>query len=999
MINKADLDKEISLVKHTKDKPPKLRLEVIYPLNSLSSENFELLIYSLYENNKNKSLSSINYESCSLIVGSGDKGRDVILLKNSKNVGVVQCKRYKEQLTKPQVAKEIIKFALHVIQNPQLAPDKNNFVYAIAASSGFNMAASELIDNFKTNIGKETDFNSWVTSVIADNVSIKIDPKQGAKDILTLFKVWKIAKIFPVNVSTMLELLPSIATIFFAMQQVVDKETFEEIARNRNININKFKEDYGSAVINNYSKINFFGLSLSKRPREIPLEELFVVPNIKVSSGLNEFIKKSEVTIIDGTIGFPFISQDIFNKLFSEGGLLYNRLLPERQTQIKLKQLLNSSKGIVILGKPGAGKTSIVKYTILKLLRQERAVYESSKAYDSFPIRVELYKYNTFKKKNTAGLIGYICQNLQEEFQISYISPGALEKILEDFNTIIFFDGLDEIFDGQERIGVRNDIENLDKKYELTLSIVTSRFESYKEVSLNTSRFNICEVKDFEPEQIVDYVNKWYIAEEENSTVREKEIAGCLADLATVDEELKTNPLLLSLILILYRNELELPTSKLEIYEGCTNTLIDIRDSKEKKLDFVVKIRNKAAIFSALAFWIFNKQISQAETILSFDDVRRFVKNYLIAKKEFDEDSLADSAALEFLEFAKLRSIFIEANFTHKTFLEYLTAYYIYTNYYHKGRIAEVEEIITNNINDASWSVVIELLFCKIDQEQPDYEIVDKLTNNILSLAKPAGLNILLQVVKHLKNISNTMLKEIIKQTVALCVKDIHADKLSDNKLLNHHLMDLVRFERFQSIITNVIKELAIEYKGNDIINLAQFHLENEISVPQYKKLSISFQNIDDIDDPYLYMLKFIPELTSIDAYYKCFSEFISKYGKKAVLKTYQSKYIGVIVNHESFNWSTMLLFSSKSNTDFIANLRQLKTFGIDLADINYIVKNQDIVVNLDEQLLVDMIHTTKNISLRKILQKVQYIKYGIDTSQQKVPYYKLFEKGKNKNW
>lgn len=999
MINKADLVKEVSSVKVATDKPPKLRLEVNYPLNSLSSDYFELLIYSLLENKEVKSLSNIYYDSCSMIVGAGDKGRDVILLNNSKNVGVVQCKRYKDPLTKPQVAREIIKFALHVIENPQLAPDKKNFVYAIAASSGFNIAASELIDNFKSNISKETDFNSWVASVVKDNELIKVDAVKGAKDILDFFNSWKVKKLLPVNVSAMLEDSPSVATTFFAMHQVIDKSAFEEIARNRNIDIKKFKEDYASAVLNNYSRINFFGLSLSKRPREIPLEELFVVPKLNVPSGIKDFKKRSEVKTMGGDSIFPLFNPETIYELLFERGILANRIVSKGLPEIELKQLLNSNKGIVILGKPGAGKTSIIKYSMLKLLRQERNVFENSKVYESFPIRVELHKYNTFKKKNTAGLIGYICQNLQEEFQISYVSPGALEKILEDFNVIIFFDGLDEIFDCQERIDVRNDIENLDKKYELTLSIITSRFESYKEVSLSVSRFNVCEVKDFEPEQIIDYVNKWYFAEEENTKVRDNEIAGCLAELAKVDDELKTNPLLLSLILILYRNELELPTSKLQIYEGCTNTLVEVRDSREKKLDFVVKIGNKISTFSALAFWIFNKQISQAETILSFDDIRRFIKNYLIEKRVFDEDSSADSAALEFLEFAKLRSIFVEANFTHKTFLEYFTAYYIYTNLYLKGKISEVEEIITKNIDDASWSVVIELLFCKIDQEQADYEIVDKLTKNILSSSKQAGLNLLLQVVKHLKNISNEMLKEIIAQTVAFCIKDTPADIISDNKVLNHHLMDLVRFERFQSIITCIIKERAAEFKGNDLIRLAQFHFENEMAVSNYKKLSISFPKIDDVDDPYLYILKFIPEVTSIDAYYKCFSEFIDKFGKKSVLKTYKTKFIGVIVDHESFNWCTMLLFSSKTNTEFIANLRHLKAFGIDLTDLNHIVKTQDVVVNLEEQFLVDMIRTTKNIALRNILEKIQYSKYGVDGSQLKIPYYKQFEKDKRKKW
>ena len=203
--------------------------------------------------------------------------------------------------------------------------------------------------------------------------------------------------------------------------------------------------------------------------------------------------------------------------------------------------------------------------------------------------------------------------------------------------------------------------------------------------------FQEIEILDFEESQILDYVKKWYKIEEPNAIKREKEVLNCIEQLKHVDNELKKSPLLLSLILILYRNELDIPTTKLEIYESCTNTLIKTRDVKEKKLDLQLQITNIEAAFAHIAYWQFNLQnhITQKKEINYKSVLNELVRFLLNQKNTSFEDISANEAAKEFLEYAKIRSIYVENNFTHKSFLEYFTAYYIYSNYYYKGDHAD----------------------------------------------------------------------------------------------------------------------------------------------------------------------------------------------------------------------------------------------------------------------------------------------------------------------
>lgn len=279
-------------------------------------------------------------------------------------------------------------------------------------------------------------------------------------------------------------------------------------------------------------------------------EDLRTVISLKAGSGKSSFIFN---LFNDTTLDF-FMNQT-------------------KQEKLQVEELLKSKKNVVVLGKPGAGKSSLVKHLMIHIL---------SKQSEDIPIRVELHKYNHEKKQGSIGFIEYIYNQLRSEHQINKLIREDIVNFLTNHQVIIFFDGMDEILDVQERISVRNDIENIVNQYKSLKCIVTSRFESYDEVFFNEQQFDLFEVNDFDDEQIKEFVHKWYEIEESNTILRLREVNSCLKELQVIEDELKRNPLLLTLIVILYRNELELPTSKLDVYESCTLTLVDTRDNKRK---------------------------------------------------------------------------------------------------------------------------------------------------------------------------------------------------------------------------------------------------------------------------------------------------------------------------------------------------------------------------------------------------------------------------------
>ena len=122
------------------------------PFNELGNRGFEILVYRLFK--RNSLLKKfIEYSKAELMEGIADRGRDICLLDTTnKLLGVVQCKNYKDAITKPALIKEILKFALFLIIE---AEEIQITHYFIVIPPGVNSKAKDLIRNFEENIKSE----------------------------------------------------------------------------------------------------------------------------------------------------------------------------------------------------------------------------------------------------------------------------------------------------------------------------------------------------------------------------------------------------------------------------------------------------------------------------------------------------------------------------------------------------------------------------------------------------------------------------------------------------------------------------------------------------------------------------------------------------------------------------------------------------------------------------------------------------------------------------
>ncbi|WP_426292836.1 NACHT domain-containing protein [Dyadobacter endophyticus] len=601
---------------------------------------------------------------------------------------------------------------------------------------------TEFIENLRVNLLKDKDFNKILTS----------------KEIyLTCLGIS--SDIFSIVESSSL-----------TYEEVVKIRELLTIKFTDRFNIKTFLESYLPNAFNNLSQVTFIGLGVDsgiQKGKRKNVNQIFVEPAF---------------TVLDSCL------KDLPSNLFE-------KLAKTKSFRIEYEDILSIYKNLVILGNPGSGKSFLIRSIICSTISEQ--INDFSKI-ERVPFRIELRKYLAFKKTRDGNIISYLVSLLENEYGVSNISEESIQGVLSQRKTLVFFDGLDEIFNALDKIEVKNDIENFLRNNLMSNAIITSRIEGYEEAAFDTDNFIQLNINRFSDAQIDRYVKQWYTIEEKNETIRNNEISDLLEKKDQLDEELIRNPLLLSLIVILYRNNLKLPESKLEIYKSCTSTLVDKWDTtKELSVDLDPEIlRRKEAILSDLAYWQYLELSSSDKIKITYERAKSEVAKSLLEKVKTVDEYTVDDTARKFLNYAEKRSIYFDNNFTHKTFLEYYTAFWIYSNIERKHREDERDRILDQYSGNPFWHIVLELLLNLIDKDQPDDEIMDKIISN--QLRKPAAsLSFLLSVLSSIQNVSLHTRESLFVASIRFFISSVEKTNSRGKSWSFKRVADFNKFARY----------------------------------------------------------------------------------------------------------------------------------------------------------------------------------------------------------
>jgi predicted NACHT family NTPase len=352
---------------------------------------------------------------------------------------------------------------------------------------------------------------------------------------------------------------------------------------------------------------------------------------------------------------------------------------------------------LMILGKPGAGKTTFMKRLAMLCIHGN---FQGQRV----PIFVTLKEFAEFEGK--PGILEYIDRQ--------WSSCGVIESaetLLSNGHALVLLDGLDEVRD-VDHDQVLAVIKDFSRQYRECLIVITCRIAAREYIFDN---FTDVEVADFSTEQIGEFINKWFVVK--GDLLKAKLMIDKLSDRKPV-QELATNPLLLTLLCLIFGDGSDFPSNRSELYKEGLDVLLKKWDSTRNiERDQVYKklsLKRKEDLLSRLAFDTFDK----GEYFFKKSTAERYIADYICnIPGASDEDLQLDSEAVLRSIMAQHGLLVERANgifsFSHLTFHEYFAAKRIVNSSIAQG--PETFQKLARHSHDQRWHEVFFLVLGMLD--------------------------------------------------------------------------------------------------------------------------------------------------------------------------------------------------------------------------------------------------------------------------------------------
>jgi len=314
---------------------------------------------------------------------------------------------------------------------------------------------------------------------------------------------------------------------------------------------------------------------------------------------------------------------------------------------------------LIILGKPGAGKTTFLKYVAIQCNGGEFQA-------EFVPIFVTLKDFA--ETSNKAGLLEYIIQQLS----CSEVTNTEIASVLNKGKALVLLDGLDEVKEEDSNY-VLKEIRNFSDVFSKNHFVMTCRIAA-KEYTFD--KFSEVEIADFDDEQISTFAHNWF----KNKDVKPETFLNRLEDKSRI-KQLATNPLLLLLLCLAFEESGDFPVSRSELYKDGLDALLKKWDAKRAIYrDQVYKNltpKRKKYLLRKIALTTFEN----GDYFFKQKVVEQYIKDYILnlPSVNTDEEALQVDSETILRSIEAQHGLLIERakgiySFSHLTFHEYFTA-------------------------------------------------------------------------------------------------------------------------------------------------------------------------------------------------------------------------------------------------------------------------------------------------------------------------------------
>jgi predicted NACHT family NTPase len=354
----------------------------------------------------------------------------------------------------------------------------------------------------------------------------------------------------------------------------------------------------------------------------------------------------------------------------------------------------------MVLGKPGAGKTTFLKHIAIECNKGE---FQGNRIPICIPLKIFA---EDAKGADDFGLLQYIHQ----EFASCGIGEQSVtEAVLSQGRGLILLDGLDEVPEKDSDKVVRQ-INGFARKYYNNRFIITCRIAAFK---YRFSGFTEIELADFNDGQIEKFAKNWFVAFARDNQDEGLALASQFIEKLNRPEnqqirELAVTPILLNLTCLVFQAIGDFPSKRSKLYEQGLDILLKKwaeakgiqRDEVYRDLD----VEHKKELLSQVAAITFER----GDYFFEQDKIQRCIADYLRTLP----NAITDQATLKRDSEAVLKSIeaqhglLVERargiySFSHLTFQEYFTA-----RYFVESSEPQALENLSSHITEKRWREV-----------------------------------------------------------------------------------------------------------------------------------------------------------------------------------------------------------------------------------------------------------------------------------------------------